>query len=77
MITDIFNGAEKTATSITTGWLEKLLISGTLIAVEKHCVIFVLFAVVVFIDLMAKWIALARKDLDNHKATDKITVGMR
>ena len=54
MITDIFNGAEKTATSITTGWLEKLLISGTLIAVEKHCVIFVLFAVVVFIDLMAK-----------------------
>lgn len=71
MIADIFNGAEKTATSITIGWIEKLLISGTLIAVEKHCVIFVLFAVVVFIDLMAKWIALARKDLDNHKAADK------
>lgn len=71
MIADIFNGAGKTVSSITTGWLEKLIISGTLIAVEKHCVIFVLFAVVVFIDLMAKWIALARKDLDNHKATDK------
>lgn len=71
MITDIVKGAGQTVSSITTGWIEKLIISGTLIAIEKHCVIFVLFAVVVFIDLMAKWIALARKDLDNHKAADK------
>ena len=71
MITDIVKGAGQTVSSITTGWIEKLIISGTLIAIEKHCVIFVFFAVVVFIDLMAKWIALARKDLDNHQAADK------
>lgn len=71
MIADIVNGAEKTVSSITTGWIEKLLISGTLIAVEKHCVVFVLFSIVVFIDLMAKWIALAHKDLDNHQVSDK------
>lgn len=71
MITDIVKGAGQTVSSITTGWIEKLIISGTLIAIEKHCVVFVLFALVVFIDLMAKWIALARKDLDNHQAADK------
>ena len=71
MITDIVKGAGQTVSSITTGWGEKLIISGTLIALEKHCVIFVLFAMVVFIDLMAKWIALAHKELVHQQARDK------
>lgn len=71
MITDIVKGAGQTVSSITTGWVEKLIISGTLIAIEKHCVIFVLFAFVVFIDLLAKWLALAHKDLTQQKAVDK------
>lgn len=71
MITDIVKGAGQTVSSITTGWIEKLIISGTLIAIEKHCVIFVLFTMVVFIDLLAKWIALAYKELVHERATDR------
>ena len=71
MITDIVKGAGQTVSSITTGWAEKLLISGTLIALEKHCVIFVLFTMVVFIDLMAKWIALAHQELVHQQTRDK------
>ena len=71
MITDIVKGAGQTVSSITTGWIEKLIISGTLIALEKHCVIFVLFTMVVFIDLLAKWIALAYKELVHERAPDR------
>lgn len=71
MISDIFNGAGKTISFITQEWIEKLIISGTIIAIEKHCVIFIMFTMVVFIDLIAKWIALAHKTLQNRKASDQ------
>ena len=70
MITDIVNGAEKTAYAVAYGWLGKLLISGTLVTLGRHCAILLIFTIVVFVDLFAKWIALSYKELIRQKVQD-------
>lgn len=56
---NIMNGIGKTVSNLIDGWPVKIGLAGLLAAAEVHIELLFLFAVLVFIDLLTKWIALS------------------
>ena len=52
---------EKAIRNLSDWWLLKLGVSGILIELQFHCMVFTLFCVLVIFDLGTKWIALAKQ----------------
>ena len=55
----IYNSADRAICSIPDGWPYKILMGILLIAMSKHIMLFTAFAVLVALDLFAKFIALS------------------
>ncbi len=67
IIVQIYNYADRAICSISDGWPYKVLMGILLIAMSKHVMLFTTFAVLVALDLFAKFIALSYHWLVENK----------
>ena len=73
----IYNSADRAICSIPDGWPYKILMGILLIAMSKHIMLFTAFAVLVALDLFAKFIALSyhwliENNVEKHSLVDFI-----
>lgn len=70
---NIWKGLAKTVSNLIDGWPVKVGMAGLLAAAEVHIELLFLFAILVFIDLFSKWIALSYGFLGDGADRDVLT----